>query len=249
MSLWTEIPGSPKFSEDGGGGARLTRIYETDYNQGATNAKANGIIRGKSIRWQGPSVKYFLTLENIEIFNTTSKDQVVAFYSTGGGMSVGPKRVPYVDGVWRQPGDEEWTIELQSGEVQAIDALDKEGQSWSGTWNIERTTRVMQPGATLVWRKWFIGNPGFIGTRRSNVPLPATKERALTILQSYLPGGAKNFEPKGPQLMYTLDSTAIGKKLLCVRLYLEADADLLVRVAHFKWRAAEWPSTIFGNTP
>jgi len=235
--MWIEQPGSPDFEEGSSGTARLIRFFHAAVNAGKAEAKSQGYKKGDSLRHEG----YYLKLVGISARNVTGADEVKITWTTPQGFSRGSSNVQYNEGRIRNPGDEQWRLEASLDQLPAEDAVDYQGNQWSGTWGVERDKPVLQPDVYLVWRKWLDKN------RRAPIlpptTLPERKADALVMANTYIPGGNEKYERNPPRLMSLLNSY-----FMCVHIEIEEDGDLVCRIARFKYKKAGWNTNIYGPT-
>jgi hypothetical protein len=241
MSKWIEIAGSPDYVDMGAGRARLTRSFHTDIDNGVAEARAQGYFRGKRFVHNGAA----LQITSIQVVNDMGRD-LVRIQADSPGSVVVHKGRQYNDPVARQDGDSEYYLELDIQSVEAQDAINIAGEAWSGTWGIDETTVVDQPGVILVWRKWM--------SKASKLPgvppktLPTTRFEALQALITYLPQVSEQpYEPGGPRIMHVLAASGTEAKLLCISINLESDGDLVCRVAKFRYNPLGWNSSLYGG--
>ena len=247
--MWVEIDGTDDFQEGAAGTARLIRRFMTDRGQGVANANKNGYIKGASITYEGTSgAAFYLAISHIGVRAQSGLDLVVVTYTTPGGLSVRQRGGDFNDGRIRSDGEEEWSFEGDLEERPAAQAFNYTGTQWTSQANWGKTVDdlVYQPGCILVWRKWFSKDTS--APNSAPIVLPNTKAKALNAVKTYLPdqnGTYENGSP--PRLMYKLSATGVGALFLCVGVRIEADGDLVCRIAQFKYNPAGWSSDIYGS--
>lgn len=244
--MWTELEGSPDFSTTGVGVARLQRQFQTDRDTGYTAAAAQGYQKGQLLDYEG----YTLTLVEISARNQNGLDVVTIVWQSD--LPTGGRPQDYLDNRLRRDGDEEWIPEFGVEMVPASEALDYNGSVFSASWSVPADQALPNPTCYLVWKRWLDKNRNPPGSAKSTLPLDATQ--AINALSTYLPGATSSdpYEPPVPdgtaipKLGYTLTSTGLGRKLVCVAIHFEPDGDLVCRIARFKWSINNWPSPPFG---
>ena len=245
MSLWVQVDGSPRYREDSAGGKSLDRTFWTDVNTGRTQATAHGLTLGATFTWESLS----FTLTSLDIANSAAHDVVTASYLLTGSNESVQTRDPaaaYNDGRIRRAGDEEWSVEFGVDQQSAQYALSFAGAyasdypatpNW-GLGTAAADTPVVQPAVFLLWKKWLSKATGRVSPAMG---LPGNKSHALTAIATYIPGGTGGYEgsPR-PRVMHVLGDSTLEAKFLCVGIQLEADGDLVCRVARYQHLNMSW---------
>jgi len=247
MGKWIEQEGSPRFVETRGGGARLIRRFKAEKDEGREEATNRGYTIGQGLTYQtdGSTDSYYLEIASIEPTNATAYDLVTITWQTPHRSVSARNQSPYMDGRTRTANEEEWRLEAETDTKAAEDSYDKDGNAWSESWGIAADSPMLQPGAILIGRKWLNKNT-VTDASAPPVTLPTSQSAALDMAETYLPGAGGSYESSGPRIMHRLDGSGLGAKFLCVSIATEADGDLVLRTARYKYKPVAWDATLYG---
>jgi hypothetical protein len=62
------------------------------------------------------------------------------------------------------------------------------------------------------------------------------------MIDTYKPNGSGTYESGAPRIMHVLATTGTGTKLLCTRISIIDDGDLVLREADFEYNPLGWPT-------
>ncbi len=240
---------------------QVTETYEASKGQGEAESLVQGYVFGVVQTIDGRS--WALTSRNVEPKNDAFELVHLTFVSPQGARA--RSGIKFRDGKTRTDGEEQWTLTgslpqdatWYHGRIQdsnangyyPTDDLIREwmppnkGQdavAWDGVRSTDqakesgttvRGTLVRQPAMFLIWKKWL--NKDTAGARVKTLPESASE--ALSMVDTYKPGGSGTYESGAPKLMHVLPGS--DKKLLCVDISIYEDGDMVCREARFEYNA------------
>jgi len=239
--MWVEIQGGSRrigqTSE-----LAVIRRFHADYGSGETELETQGYVLGESTI---ESNEETLTLRTINVTNIGGRDEVeLQYFATTEQFRYGDED-QFNDGRHHEDGDDEFYFDASAESVRAYEAVDFDGNGWSGTWEIEENEQVLQPGAILIWKKWMDKNTLGEGVEGPPTTVPTNQTDALSALGTYLPNGGTSYESSPPRIMKLLGADGVAEKLLCISVGIEPDGPFVCRTARFQYKHAGW-AAIYG---